>query len=93
MRVKVEIEGDSEEAVALALLQLVAQAEGKLDEDGEIKGADRAWILDAYTECLAAAYGMRGDNDDEDEDDEDEDDDLEEDEEDGGKDEVVSPPR
>jgi hypothetical protein len=89
MRVKVEIEGDSEEAVALALLHLVAQAEGKMDEDGEIKGADRAWILDAYTECLAAAYGMRADDDvDEDDDEEDEGDDEEDDE-----DEVVSPPR
>jgi uncharacterized membrane protein YukC len=82
MRPKVEIEGDSEEAVAFALLQMVAQAEGKLDGDGELKGVDRDWILDAYTECLAATYGMRADDGDDGDDDEDDEDDLEEDEDD-----------
>lgn len=75
---KIEIEGDSEAAVALALLQMVAEAEGKLAADGEWKGADRAWILDTYAECLSAVDGLRDaelvvdEEDDEDEDDLDE---------------------
>ena len=82
MRLKIEIEGDSEEAVALALLQMVAQAEGKLDDDGELTGADREWVLDTYAECLNTVDGMRGvGGDDEDEDDEDDEDDDEDDDE------------
>lgn len=44
---KIEIEGDSEAAVALALLQLVMKAEDKED------GADREYILSTYSQCLA----------------------------------------
>ncbi len=44
---KIEIEGDSDAAVAVALLQLVMQAEDKEE------GADRAWILSTYSQCLA----------------------------------------
>jgi cobalamin biosynthesis protein CobT len=102
MSFEIEIEGDSEEAVALALLQMIARAEGKMDDDGELKGVDRAWILDAYTECLAAAYGMRGDDEDEedeedeeeeDEDEDDEEEDEEEDEDEEDEDADPTPPR
>lgn len=43
----IEIEGDSEAAVALALLQLVMKAEDKEE------GADREYILTTYSQCLA----------------------------------------
>lgn len=78
MTVKIEIDGDSEEAVALALLQMVARAEGKADITGDLRGVDRVWVLDTYAECLEAVLGERmppGDeeeDDDEDEEDEDE---------------------
>jgi hypothetical protein len=92
MRLKIEIEGDSEEAVALALLQMVAQAEGKLDDDGELTGADREWVLDTYAECLNTVDGMRGvGGDDEDEDDEDDEDDDED--EDENEPPIGEPPR
>lgn len=81
MKLKVAIEGDSEEAVALALLQMVAQAEGKLDAEGALAGVDRDWILDTYAECRMAVEGARPIMDD-DEEDEDEDDEDEEDEDD-----------
>ncbi len=47
-----EIEGDSEPAVALALLKTIMRAEGK--EDGVV---DAAWILATYGRCLAAVMG------------------------------------
>lgn len=56
---KVEIEGDSEEAVAFALLQMVAEAEGRVNEQGRLRGVDRDWILDTYTECLMTVMGER----------------------------------
>ncbi len=71
---EIEIEGDSEAAVALALLQIVMRAEGK-DESG---GANADWILATYRRCIAAVVGedMADDEDpqesDEDEGDEDE---------------------
>lgn len=40
----------SQEAVALELLHLVAAAEGK--NLRMLEAADRKWILDAYAECL-----------------------------------------
>ena len=49
---EIEIEGDSDAAVALALLQIVMRAEGK-DEGGA--GAD--WILATYRRCMAAVVG------------------------------------
>jgi hypothetical protein len=62
----IEIEGDSEPAVALALLKIVMRAEGK---DGE--GVDGAWILSTYARCLAAVMGEAGaDAEDDDEDNE-----------------------
>lgn len=45
--VKIEIEGDSDAAVALALLRMIATAEGK-DTDGE-----RGWFLETFAACLA----------------------------------------
>lgn len=45
--VKVEIEGDSDAAVALALLRMISTAEGK-DQDGE-----REWFLETFAACLA----------------------------------------
>ncbi len=48
----IEIEGDSEPAVALALLKIIMHAEGK-EEDG----ADASWILSTYGRCLAAVMG------------------------------------
>ena len=59
MEMTVQIEGDSEEAVAFALLQMVAQAEGKLAADGALTGVDREWILDTYAECRMAIKGVR----------------------------------
>jgi hypothetical protein len=59
MEMTVQIEGDSEEAVAFALLQMVAQAEGKLAADGALTGVDREWILDTYAECRMAVEGAR----------------------------------
>lgn len=64
--VKIEIEGDSDAAVALALLRMIAVVEGK-DEDG-----DRAWFLETYAACLAVVRDAEvvdlGDDEDEDED-------------------------
>ncbi len=45
---KIEIEGDSDAAVALALLTMIAKGEDKTDN------ADRAWVLSTYRQCLAA---------------------------------------
>jgi hypothetical protein len=73
MEMTVQIEGDSEEAVAFALLQMVAQAEGKLAADGALTGVDREWILDTYAECRMAVEGARPFDMDDEEEDEDED--------------------
>jgi hypothetical protein len=48
----IEIEGDSDAAVALALLQIVMRAEGK-DESGATAG----WILATYRRCMDAVAG------------------------------------
>lgn len=45
---KIEIEGDSDAAVAFALLQMIAKGENKED------GADRAWVLSTFRQCMAA---------------------------------------
>lgn len=65
--IKIDIEGDSEEAVALALLKIIMEAEGSDD-------IDRSWVLETYSACLATVRGALIVDD--------EDDDLEEDEED-----------
>jgi hypothetical protein len=59
MNMKIEIEGDSRQAVAFALLNMIVRAEGKLGEEGGVKDADRAWLLDTYAECLMAVSGER----------------------------------
>lgn len=68
---EIEIEGDSEAAVALALLKIVMRAEGK-DEGG----ANADWILATYKRCMSAVagdYPILEDEDDEDAPDSDED--------------------
>lgn len=51
----VDIAGDSPELIAFALLRYLAQLE---QQDDTIK-FDRAWMLDAYAECLEAVQGKR----------------------------------
>jgi hypothetical protein len=47
------------EAIALDLLKIITNVEGKdLGSAGSNK-ADRAWILDTYAECLQATTGRR----------------------------------
>lgn len=73
---EIEIEGDSEPAVALALLKVIMRAEGK-DEGG----ADADWILATYARCFSVVNGLppeepdddEPDGSDEDEEDEDKD--------------------
>ena len=48
---EVRVSGDSEPAVALALLQLIMRAEG------EATRFDRDWILSTYADCLAVVGG------------------------------------
>jgi hypothetical protein len=77
MGLEIEIEGDSEPAVALALLKLIMNAEGK-DESG----ADADWILATYARCFAAVTGeltpaAEEAGGDEEEDEEDDDEELE----------------
>jgi hypothetical protein len=50
------ISGDSQEAVALRLLELVAVAEKKTLTGSAVRAADaeKNWILDTYRECLEA---------------------------------------
>lgn len=52
--------GDSSEIVALALLERVARAEGKRFDAHPEEGtttADREWILQTFSECLAVVRG------------------------------------
>lgn len=44
----IEIEGDSDAAVAFALLHMIAKGEGQEE------GASREWVLSTFRECLAA---------------------------------------
>ena len=44
----IEIEGDSDAAVAFALLHMIAKGEGHEE------GASREWVLSTFRECLAA---------------------------------------
>jgi hypothetical protein len=77
MDIRIEIEGDSEEAIALALLQMIVRAEGR--EEG---GARRDWILDTYRKCLAVVQGQGWEEEDEEDEELDEEEEEEEDEED-----------
>ncbi len=58
----VKVEGDSEPAVALALLQLIMRAQG---EAGKV---DRDWILSTYADCLAVVGGAEVEFDEDEED-------------------------
>ena len=54
----VNLEGDSPEVVAFALLRYLAQLEqARVRETGVV--FDREWLLDAYADCLAAVKGER----------------------------------
>jgi Ran GTPase-activating protein (RanGAP) involved in mRNA processing and transport len=79
--VSIEIEGDSPEAVALALLNMIVK-HGEPEEDEE---RDREWFLQTYAACLAvvrdAAVIDLDDEEEEDEGDDEEDDEDDEDEE------------
>lgn len=51
---------ESQEAVALQLMQFIAYAENKaLTSGSNGNRADRTWLLDVYAECLAAVRGSR----------------------------------
>lgn len=51
----VDLAGDSPELIAFALLRYLAQLEQQNDDIV----FDRAWMLDAYAECLEAAQRKR----------------------------------
>lgn len=52
-----EIKGDSPQAVAYKMLEDIAWQEGRpLGQEG---GADKAWILSTYKECLDAVLTIR----------------------------------
>lgn len=56
------INGDSPEAVALRLLELVAKTEKKTfvaDMSNQVN-TDRKWILDTYAECMLAVRNPGG---------------------------------
>jgi hypothetical protein len=54
----VNLEGDSPEIVAFALLRYLAQLEqARAHETGVV--FDREWLLDAYADCLDAVKGNR----------------------------------
>jgi hypothetical protein len=45
---KIEIEGDSDAAVAFALLNMIAKGEGREES------AEREWVLGTFRQCMAA---------------------------------------
>ena len=63
---EVKVEGDSEAAVALALLQLIMKSEP------DPSRCDRDWILSTYADCLAVVNGAEVEYEDEEEDGEEE---------------------
>ncbi len=54
----VNLEGDSPEVVAFALLRYLAQLEQSTARQTGVV-FDRDWLLDAYADCLAAVKGDR----------------------------------
>ena len=54
----VNLQGDSPEVVAFALLRYLAQLEQAQARDTGVV-FDRDWLLDAYAECLDAVKGSR----------------------------------
>ena len=63
---EVKVEGDSEAAVALVLLQLIMKSEP------DPSRCDRDWILSTYADCLAVVNGAEVEYEDEEEDGEEE---------------------
>lgn len=59
---EVKVAGDSEAAVALALLQLIMKSEP------DPSRCDRDWILSTYADCLAVVNGAEVEYEDEEED-------------------------
>lgn len=53
-----EIQGDSPQAVAYAMMRDIAALEGKRIDD-PTKGADRAYVLKLYRECLHIVLEIR----------------------------------
>ncbi len=49
----------SEEGAILALMQLIARAEGRIFDQGKIGGdtVSKQWILDTYRECRQVVCG------------------------------------
>jgi len=60
---KIELEGDSEPLVALALLRII------MDCTEDKTSHDRDWILSTYADCLAVVGGAEVSYEDEDDDD------------------------
>jgi len=54
----VEITGDSPQAVAYKLFEIVALKEGKILSD-PTAAPDKAWILSTYKECIAAVLDIK----------------------------------
>ena len=63
---EVKVEGDSEAAVALVLLQLI------MNSEPDPSRCDRDWILSTYADCLAVVNGAEVEYEDEEEDGEEE---------------------
>ena len=63
---EVKVAGDSEAAVALALLQIIMKSEP------DPSRCDRDWILSTYADCLAVVNGAEVEYEDEEEDGEEE---------------------
>jgi hypothetical protein len=64
---KIELEGDSEPLVALALLRII------MDCTEDKTAHDRDWILSTYADCLAVVGGAEVSYDDDEDDEEEED--------------------
>ena len=58
----VNLQGDSPEVVAFALLRYLAQLEQSQARDTGVV-FDREWLLDAYADCLDAVKGNRAPSD------------------------------
>jgi hypothetical protein len=55
----VHIGENSPEQVALKLLEVVANLEGRALYGSGKNAADRKWVLDTYHECLQSVRGVR----------------------------------
>lgn len=54
----VDLNGDSPELIAFALLRTIAQIEQQ-EAGKDLSRFNREWLLDAYAECLEAVQGRR----------------------------------